>query len=87
MHVVKNGDSSHGQKGNKQRPNKDNNINQGSKNAKVVCWEYNKLGHKKRDCIIWKHKHGSNNQKAKTKDNFVAMIFDQINIVQNDNDW
>jgi len=28
-----------------------------------------------------------NNQKAKTKDNFVAMINDQINLVQSDNDW
>jgi len=28
-----------------------------------------------------------NNQKAKTKGNFVAMIFDQINVVQSDNDW
>jgi len=28
-----------------------------------------------------------NNQKAKTKDNFVAMINDQINIVESDNDW
>ena len=53
----------------------------------MICWECNKPDHKKRDCNIWKCKHGLNNQKVKTKDNFVAMINDQINIVQSDNDW
>ena len=41
----------------------------------------------RKECTIWKCKHGLNNQKAKAKDNFVAMINDQINIVQSDNDW
>jgi len=80
IHVIEDGESSQVPKGNKKRPNKYNN-NQGNKKAKVVCWEYNKQGHKKRDCTIWKRKHGLNNQKAKTKDNFVAMINYQINIV------
>ena len=53
----------------------------------MVCCECNKPGHKKRDCTIWKRKYGLNNQKAKTKESFVAMINDQINIVQSDNDW
>ena len=44
------------------------------------------LGHKKRKGTIWKYKNGLNNQKAKTKDNFVAMINDEINIVQSDKD-
>jgi len=67
-------------KGNKKRLNKYNN-KKGNKKTKVVCWKCNKPGHKKRDCTIWKRKHGFNNQKAKTKDNFVAMTNDQINIV------
>ena len=73
-------------KGNKKRPNKYHN-NKDNKKAKVVYWECNKQDHKKRDCIIWKHKYGLNNQKAKIKDNFVAIINDQINIVQSGNDW
>ena len=40
-----------GQKRNKKRPNKDNNT-KGKKKAKVVCWECNKPGYKKRDCPI-----------------------------------
>ena len=53
----------------------------------MVCGEYNILGYKKRDCAIWNWKYELNNQNAKTKDSFVAMIFDQINIAQNNNDW
>jgi len=53
----------------------------------MICWQCNKPGHRKRDCTIWKCKHGLNNQKAKAKDIFVVMIFDQINVVQSDNDW
>ena len=53
----------------------------------MVCWECNKLGYKKKDYTIWKCKHGLNNQKAETKDNFVAMINNQINVVQSDNNW
>ena len=86
IHIVEDGESSQVSKGNKKRPNKDSN-NKGNKKGKVVCWECNKSGHKKRDCIIWKCKHGLNNQKGKAKDNFVAIINDQINIVQSDNDW
>jgi len=86
IHVIEDGESSQGPKGNKKRPYKDNN-NKGNKKEKVICWECNKPDHKKRDCNIWKCKHGLNNQKVKTKDNFVAMINDQINIVQSDNDW
>jgi len=67
-------------------PYKDNN-NKGNKKAKVIFWDCNKSSHKKRDRTIWRRKHGLNNPKAKTKDTFVAMIFDQINVVQNDNDW
>ena len=86
IHVIEDGESSQVPKGNKKRPNKDNN-SKSNKKAKVVCWECNKPGHKKRDCTIWKRKHGLNNQKAKAKDNFVTVINDQINIVQSDNDW
>jgi len=76
IHVIEDSESSQGQKGDEKRPYKDNNNNKGKKKAKAVCWECNKLGHKKRHCTIWKCKHGLNNQKAKTKDNFVAMIND-----------
>jgi len=68
IHAIEDGESSQGPKGNKKRPYKDNN-NKGNKKAKVVYRECNKPGHKKRDCTIWKRKHGLNNQKAKTKDN------------------
>ena len=71
IHVIEDGESSQEPKENKKRPYKDNKNNKGNKKAKVVCWECNKSGHKKRDCTIWKRKHGLNNQKAKTKDNFV----------------
>ena len=84
--MIEDGELSQRQKGYKKKLNKDNN-NKGNKKAKVVCWECNKPGHKRRDCTIWKHKHGLNNQKAKTKDNFVASINDQMNIVQSDNNW
>jgi len=53
----------------------------------MVCGEYNILGYKKRDCAIWNWKYELNNQNAKTKDSFVAMVFDQINADQSDNDW
>ena len=69
IHIIEDGESSQVPKGNKKRPNKDNNNNNKSnKKAKVVCWECNKPGHKKRDCSIWKCKHGLNNQKAKPKE-------------------
>ena len=87
IHVIEDGESSQVPKENKKRPNKYNNNNKGNKKAKVVYWECNKPGHKKRDCTIWKRKHDLNHQKAKTKDNLVAMINDQINIVQSGNDW
>ena len=84
IHVIEDRELSREQKRNNKRPNKDNN-NKDNEKANAGCQECNKLGQKKRDCTIWKHKHGLNNQKAKTKDNFTAMIIGQINIVQSDN--
>ena len=51
IHVVEDGESSHRQKWNKVRPNKDNS-NKGNKIAKEVCWKCNELGDKKRDYTI-----------------------------------
>ena len=72
IHMVEHGESSPGQKGNKKRPTKKKKNNKGNKKAKTVFWKCYKLGHKKRNCTIWKRKYGSNNQKVKTKDNFIA---------------
>ena len=47
IHIIEDGESSQGQKGNKKRPYKDNNNND-NKKAKAVCWECKKPGHKKR---------------------------------------
>ena len=70
----------------KTRRGLNNNNNNGNKKAKVVCWACGKQGHKKSECIIWKHEHGLSNQKAKTMDNFEAMINDKINVVLTSND-
>ena len=60
VHVIEGGESSQRQKENKKMPYKDNN-KKGNKKVKVICWECNKSGHKKRDYTIWKHKHRLNN--------------------------
>ena len=67
IHVIEDGESSQGPKGNKKRPYKDNN-NKGNKNAKVVCWERNKSGPQQERLHHMEAQAWIEQPKAKTKD-------------------
>jgi len=51
IYMIEDGGPSQRQEENKTRSYKGNN-NKGNKKVKAVCWECNKLDHKKRDCNI-----------------------------------